>query len=166
MSFIRKILFLSVIFTLISSSFSFPFEILASENIQNEQFEGKEAKVIIEQDDENVVYLYESQSVDSEILMTLENGDNIILINQDETFSFVAVFNDEEVQITGYILNEFIEIINDESEVNEENENLTDDEVADDEKITEEEVNKEKRTDTEEIIERVEKNNISLTSLN
>lgn len=166
MRIIRKILFLSVIFTLISSSFSFPFEILASENIQNEQFEGKEAKVIIEQDDENVVYLYESQSVDSEILMTLENGDNIILINQDETFSFVAVFNDEEVQITGYILNEFIEIINDESEVNEENESLTDDEVADDEKITEEEVNKETRTDDEEIIERVEKNNISLTSLN
>lgn len=127
--------------------------------------DNKKEVVIDKQNEEVDVYLFESDSIESDVLTTLDSKTTITLIEQTDQFSFIEVLNDEDNEtITGYVLNDYIKHIEHEESNDDE---LTNKEEIDKAESTVEKENQEADEETNNANDNEQNSeNMSLTTIN
>lgn len=175
MRILRKLLFLSIIVTLISSSIPFPYYLAAAQQI--DEHTEQEAEIVFNDEEIDEVHLFESNSIESDILKSLDNGVIVSVLEIDDEFTLIEVVNDDEekTSLIGYVLNDYIDMIivederediNDEPIVEEENDEEETEKSTEEDVIAEDksESNDEQLSDEEQEEQKDEESSLNLAS--
>src|SRR5699024_9573980 len=104
-----------LILAFIFQSISVPAQALASDTINKKDNEIQSAVISLESEEDSIE-LYEDDSESSEVLELLEDGEEVIVLETFDELSFVEYLSNEEEDISGYVLNDVLEIDEDEDD--------------------------------------------------